>query len=538
VSKTASIRIAAVLSIAMAAPAAAQQPAAPPPSPEHVRALIQQAMTQTQTTPEGVQVAPAVQGPAVNLTADEAVARALERNLTLASQRLTPRTFDFSIAATRANYRPVLNSTLSNNDQTSLSSTTVEGGLVVNTDTQLWNSSVQQNVPWGGGNYTVTFNNSRDFSTRTTGLFNPTFGSTFRVQYNQPILQNFKTDNTRTQLETQTIQQQIADLDLRATVASTVAEVRSAYWELVFAYQAVEAAQRSLELASKLVTDNKMRVEIGTMAPIDVVQAQAEEASRRQQLVNAQAILRNNELALKRLIVGGTDDDLWTATINPVDRPSPTPEPINLEGAVSNALQNRTDLATSRKNIESTNVTLRSLKNQTLPTLNAVGIYQLVGRGGTSIPRDPLDPIVRGGYWDALENIGRFDAPTWTFRLDFSYPLGQSAAEANVARQQIILQQNQTQVKTTELQIATEVTAAALNVTNALESLQAAQASRELSERRLEAAQSKFEVGMATNFEVVQAQRDLNDARNSELRQLLNYRRALVDFERVQVSPR
>jgi outer membrane protein TolC len=93
-------------------------------------------------------------------------------------------------------------------------------------------------------------------------------------------------------------------------------------------------------------------------------------------------------------------------------------------------------------------------------------------------------------------------------------------------------------VKTTELQIATEVTGAALDVTNALESLQAAQASRELSERRLEAAQSKFDVGMATNFEVVQAQRDLNDAQNSELRQLLNYRRALVDFERVQVSPR
>ena len=537
-SKTASTRIAAVLSIALAAPAAAQQQPTPPPSPEHVKALIQQAMTQTQTAPEGVQVQPAIQGAAVNLTADEAVARALDRNLTLASQRLTPRTFDYSLAATRAAYRPLLTSTVSNNSQTQLPSTSVEGGLVVNTDTQVWNSGFQQNVPWGGGNYSVTFNNSRDFSTRNTGLFNPTFGSTFRVQYNQPILQNFKIDNTRTQLETQSIQQQIADLDLRATVASTVAEVRNAYWELVFAYQAVEAAQRSLELAAKLVADNKMRVEIGTMAPIDVVQAQAEEATRRQQLVNTQAILRNNELALKRLIVGGTDDELWTATINPVDRPSPQPEPINLEGAVSNALQNRTDLATSRKNIETTNVTLRSLKNQTLPGLNLVGIYQLVGRGGTSIPREPLDPILPGGYWDALGNIGAFDAPTWTVRVDFSYPIGQSAAEANVARQQIILQQNQTEVKTTELQIATEVTGAALAVTNALESLQAAQASRELSERRLEAAQSKFDVGMATNFEVVQAQRDLNDAQNSELRQLLNYRRALVDFERVQVSPR
>ena len=545
-SKTALTGIAAVVAISFTVPAAAQQQQ-PPPSPEHVKALIQQAMTQTQTVQEGVQVTPATQGAPVNLTADEAVARALERNLTLASQRLTPRTFDFSLAATRANYRPVLTSTLSNNSQTSLSSTTVEGGLVVNTDTQSWNSGVQQNVPWGGGNYSVTFNNSRDFSTRTTGLFNPTFGSTLRAQYVQPLLQNFKTDNTRTQLDLQTLQQQIADLDLRATVASTVAQVRNTYWELVFAYQQVEASQRSLELAAKLVSDNKMRVEIGTMAPIYVVQAQAEEASRRTQLVNSQTILRNSELALKQLIVGGTDDELWNATINPVDRPSPQPEPINLESAVTNALQNRTDLATSRKNIDSTNVTLRSLKNQTLPGLNLVTIYQtrmlaemrrVVGRGGTSIPRDPLDPIVRGGYWDALGNIGTFDAPTWTLRLDFSYPIGQSVAEANVARQQIILQQNQTQITTTELQIATEVTGAALAVTSALEGLQAAAASRELSERRLEAAQSKFEVGMATNFEVVQAQRDLNDARNVELRQLLNYRRAIVDLERVQISPR
>ena len=199
-SKTASTRIAAVLSIALAAPAAAQQQPTPPPSPEHVKALIQQVMTQTQTTPEGVQVQPAIQGAAVNLTADEAVARALDRNLTLASQRLTPRTFDYSIAATRAAYRPLLTSTVSNNSQTQLPSTSVEGGLVVNTDTQVWNSGFQQNVPWGGGNYSVSFNNSRDFSTRNTGLFNPTFGSTFRVQYNQPILQNFKIDNTRTQL--------------------------------------------------------------------------------------------------------------------------------------------------------------------------------------------------------------------------------------------------------------------------------------------------------------------------------------------------
>ncbi len=536
-SKTASFTVAAALAVALATPASAQEPQhqAPAPSADHVKALIQQAMAQT--TP-GTQVPGAPAGPVVNLTIDEAVNRAIEKNLTLASQRLTPRTFDYSIAATLAAYRPTLTSLFSNNSATALPTTTVEGGTIVTTDTQRWNAGVQQAVPWGGGNYSVTFNNNRVFTDRDNATFNPAFGSVLTAQYTQPLLRNFKTDATRTQLESQKIQQDIAEIDLAATTASTVAQVRNSYWELVFAYQAVEASQRSLDLATKLVTDNKSRVEIGTMAPIDVVQAQAEEASRRQQLVTAQATVRNTELALKRLIVSGTDDDLWSATVNPVDRPSPQPEPIDLEGAVRNALQNRTDLIINRKNIDSTNLTINSLRNSKLPQLNLLTQYQLDGRGGTTIPRDSVQPLIRGGYWDALQNISAWDAPTWTLQLNFSYPIGQSADEANLARQRLILQQNQAQIKTTELQIATDVTSAAVQVRNTLEGLQAAQASRELSEQRLKAAQSKFDVGMATNFEVVQAQRDLNDAQNSELRQLLNYRRALVDLERVQISPR
>jgi outer membrane protein len=529
VSKTASLSMAATLAVAFSAPAAAQEP-----TPEYVRALIQQAMTQTQP---GLQ-AGAPQSPVVDLTVDEAVARALEHNLTLQSQRLTPRTFDYSIAATRAAYRPTLNATLGNRSATQLPTTTVEGGVIVNTDTQTWNSGLSQAVPWGGGNYQINWNNNRAFTDRDNSTFNPSFGSNFSAQYVQPLLRNFRFDNTRSQLLSQAIQQDIAEIDLLATTATTVAQVRNAYWELAYSYQAVEAAQQSLDLASKLVTDNRARVEIGTMAPIDVVQAQAEEADRRQQLVTAQATLRNNELALKRLIVGGTDDPLWSSTLNPVDRPSPQPEPIDLEGAVTNALANRTDLIINKKNIESSNVTIRSLRNSILPQLNLVTTYQLDGRGGTTIPRDPSESIVRGDYFDALRNISGWDAPTWNVQLQFNYPIGQSADEANLARQQLLLQQSQAQIKTTELQVATDVTSAALSVRNAYEALQASLVSRELSEKRLEAAQSKFDVGMATNFEVVQAQRDLNDARNSELRQLLNYRRALVDFERVQISPR
>ena len=364
------------------------------------------------TSTDGTQGQAATAGAKVDMTADEAVARALERNLTLASQRLTPQTFDYSLAATRAFYRPNVTSQVSNNSQTTLGRLTTDGGLKTNQDTAGWNAGVTQNVSKFGGNYQINWTNNRQVTTQTTAQFLTAYTTGFQAQYTQPLLANFKIDNNRTTLLTTAIQQDQAELDLQATTASTVAQVRNAYWELVFGILNLENQRASLDLSSKLVQDNRARVEIGTMAPIDIVQAQAEEATRRQNLVNAEATLQNTELALKRLIVSGTDDPLWTATLNATDRPSPSAEAIDLEAAVRNALANRTDLLTQKKTIDSANISLRSLRNQTLPTLNMVGTYRLDGRGGK--PSDTTIPP--SNWWDALGGVGNFDAPTWTVR--------------------------------------------------------------------------------------------------------------------------
>jgi outer membrane protein TolC len=542
VSKTARTLAAAGFILASALPAFAQQKPQEP-SKEHVQSLISQAMQQTGQPPVAAPVAaPDQAGPTMNLTEQEAVARATDRNLTLISERITPQTWDYTMAATRANYQMNLTSSVSNQSQVQLTTDVFSGGSRVTTDTQSWSAGLTQNVWKGGGNYSLNWTNNRRDSDSQSSTFNPSFTTGLQARFTQPLLRNFRIDSTRAQILTNEISQDIAELNLSASEVSVLAQVRNAYWELVYARQAVEAAQESLELATKLVGDNRARVEIGTMAPIDVVQAQAEEASRRQQLVTAQATLRNNELALKRLIVSGTDDELWRATIVPVDRPVVTAQPLDLEGAVTSALSRRTDLAITKKNLESTDITLRTLQNQTLPDLNLIGQYNLTGQGGTSLERNRLTGDIinsfPGGYGDALRAITGFDAPQWNIQVQFAYPIGTSANEANAARQRLLRRQTESSLKATELQIATEVTGAALSVRNSLEALQASTVSRELAEQRLQAVQSKFDVGMSTNFEVVQAQRDLNDARNSELRQQLNYQRALVDFQRVQISPR
>jgi outer membrane protein TolC len=529
--------------VALAVPVFAQEPAK-----DHVKELIAQAMQQAgQTAPvaQSTQVLP--EGPRTPLSADDAVRRALERNLDIQVQRLEPQLLDYQVASLWANYRPTLTSSLFTQGQTNLPADQLQGGVgasanqIIN-DTTQWNAGMTQNFRWGGGNAAINFNNTRLETTQATALRNPAYTSNFQAQYTQPLLRNFRIDQNRSNLMIQTLQAQITDLNLRSTLTITEAAVRNAYWDLVFAIDNVEAARRNLELSSKLVQDNRAKVEIGTMAPIDVVQAQAEEATRRQALVTAQATRRTNELALKRLIVSGTDDDLWNATIEPTDRPETTPEPIDIESAVRNALSNRVDLMVAKRSLEQNEIGLKNLRNATLPNLDLIGLYNLQGRGGTLIEREPgnigggIIGTIPGGYFDALRSLGSWTAPTWSIRLNLSYPIGQSAQEANYARARVQVTQTQAQLKQAELIIATEVTNAALNVQNNLEAVQASSVARELSEQRLQAAQSKFEVGMATNFEVVQAQRDLADSRSLELRNILNYRKAIVDFQRSQLA--
>jgi len=258
--------------------------------------------------------------------------------------------------------------------------------------------------------------------------------------------------------------------------------------------------------------------------------------------VQAQATVRTAEIALKRLIVSGTDDPMWSSSINPVDRPAATPEPINVEAAVARALRERTDVQQSLNNLKVSDINLRLQEDATKPTLNLTANYGLSGLGGPFTPtrRDPISgevvpqPQVDSGYLDALRNIFGLDAPQLTLGFTFAYPIGRSAQDATVARSKLSLEQAQANIKSLQLQIATDVANAALTVQSSLESVQASIRARELAQERLNAAQSKFEVGMAINYEVVQAQRDLLDAVNNELRAQANYRKALVNFETVQ----
>ena len=295
-SKTVRMLAAAGLVFASTFPAAAQDA-----NLEHVRALMAQAQAQQGQPAAQDKLAPVPQtsapfrtpGPAVDLPIEEAVQRAMDKNIDIAVARITPRLTDFSIAGLEANYRVNLTSTANNTQSSAFPTQTIQGISSVTTSTRdQWSAGIAQNLCRGGGNYSVSWTNSRLNSPSTVDHSESKVSVGLTANLTQPLLRGFKIDSTRASLQTNRLSQQNDEITLTATSATTAANVRNAYWDLVYAIGAVEAAQNSLDLANRLVQDNQCRVEIGTLAPIDVVSAQAEAASRRNTLVQSQAAVR------------------------------------------------------------------------------------------------------------------------------------------------------------------------------------------------------------------------------------------------------
>jgi outer membrane protein len=486
---------------------------------------------------------PGQTGPRVPLTLDEAVKLALDHNLDIAVARLNPPTYDLSIASLRSIYSPTVTSTITTQSTTNPGNSTLNGvaaGSGITTGAQNFNGGLAQSLTKGGGNFSVAVNNARNTTTSPTTLFNPLYQPNWSGSYTQPLLRNFRIDNTREQLVVTKLNQDISDIQLQATITNTAANVRNAYWDYVFAIQSVEVAQQSLNLANELVRNNQTKVQIGTLAPIDVVQAQSQAAQQRQVLVTAQGTARTAEIALKRIIVSGTDDPLWTSTIDPVDRPSFQAEAIDVGAATQKALSTRTDVLQAKKNLAVNDVTLKFLSDQTKPQADFLGTYGLQGQGGTQFLSTGtgitrvVTGTIPGGYADALSTLFKRNYPRWTASVNFSYPLGMSAQKAAIARAKIQENQVDAQLKQIDLLVASDVSNAAVNVQNGAERVQAAQAARDLAQQQLNAENSKFAVGMSTNFLIVQAQRDLATAQTNELQAILAYRKALVEFDRVQ----
>jgi outer membrane protein TolC len=481
-------------------------------------------------------------GPVSRISIDDAVRLALEQNLSLQVQRLDPQIQGLNIDLIKTAWTPVVSGTI-----TDASATSPVGSFFAGATNALVNdrfgASVQadQLLPWGA-NYNVTWNNSRAKSNSVFDSPNPALGSVLSGSYTQPLLRNFKIDSTRQQLLVSKKNQEMTDVQLRQTVITTVRLVKNAYWDLAYAVENLKVQQQSLDLARESLRNNKSRVGIGTMAPIDIIEAEAEVARNEESVIIAEAQITRAEDALRALIFDPKNPDFWTTTFDLTDPPVFRAQDVDLDAAVKRALDNRTDLVNMRKSLEAADINIRYFKNQTLPDLNVRAGYGLTGQGGTNytftdtFPPVPIS-IVDKGWGSVYSDMLSKDFPNWSLAVTVGYPIGRSSAEAALARARVSYAQEQLQLRTLELTVATQVREVARTLNTNRKRVDATRASRDLAQRRLEAEQKKFQAGLSTNFLVIQAQRDLASARNAELQAILDYSRSVVDFETVQEAP-
>lgn len=474
----------------------------------------------------------------VSMTLQDAVDRALARNLDIQTVQLAPRIQQYSLQAAEAAFAPTLSGNYRYNNATRQSTSQLDGGARTTNQQHSLNTSLSQTVPWYGGRLSADFNNSRTTTNNRFATLNPSYNSSVSLSYTQPLLSGLSTDPQRAAVETQSIQARITDLQVDNLVARITNQVRVQYWNLRGAIEQIEIQRRAVDQARQLLADNELRVRLGSMAQIQVVQAESQVAAAEQALLNAEVQWRNAELALKSLLINGPDDPLLTQTINPIQLPELRAQSVDIDAAIQVALQQRMDLRQQRRQLDIAELELDVTRQSRLPTLDLVAAYSLQGVGGDLFERPSLggDPVLvqEGGYWDGISSITDFDTPTWSLALNFSYPIGMRAGKASTERARLQLEQNDLAIRSQELAVINEVTAAGLAVDDTNLQLQAAQRSRELAEESALAVITRFNAGAATNFEVGQANDDLTAARLSELRALIDHINAIAEFERVQ----
>ena len=482
---------------------------------------------------------PQAQGPTLPLSMEQAVAMALETNLNLKAERLNTDVAAHSISVAKSAYLPQISTTLARRSANFQPTDFTQGSADISTTGFTVSNTVGQNLPWYGSGYNVTWIANRTTQQGGFPSFNPSIGSSLRVDFTQPLWKDLKTDAQRVGVENAERRKVITDLQLESRVVATESLVQFAYLNLVAAIEGRKVAEANMDIAQQSLNQSRSRVQVGQSPQIEIIQAEAQVATVRERLIATEADIYQAEDQLRTLVLDPTRPDYWTVRLVPTDTIQLSERPIDVDAAIKNALANRLDLAVEKRNLEITNVNLNLARNSTLPSVDLNFSYTAQGNAGTiysygsGVPPPILSSTSRsfvGALGDAF--LGAY--PTWSLGVTVAYPFGTTASEANYAQGQVQKRQQELGLQQLEIQIVREVRDAARQVQNSYQRVEAARVAREATEQQLTAEERRTAVGFSTTLELQVRQRDLAQARINELNARIAYNRALINFVRVQ----
>ncbi|QMV20121.1 TolC family protein [Granulicella sp. 5B5] len=389
--------------------------------------------------------------------------------------------------------------------------------------TSTYNFTYQQGFATGTL-FTATFNNNRITTNNPYSEYNPSLTSSVRFQATQHLLQGFgPAINSRFILQAKN-DRRITDSAFREQLLYTINQVENIYWSLVSAYEDEQAKERSLAQSTQLSADNRKQLEIGTLAPLDVVNSDSTVAADRQALIASQTNLEYQQLLMKQAIARNLNDpQLATAPVIPTDRVALDrlpEEDMPIEGLVREAYENNPQIEQAVLNMKNNQITIRAEKNGLLPTVDAFGFYGGSGIGGTGLTTaDPITgqpvSLPSSGLGSVLQSEFNNSSPDKGFGVNVTIPLRNRTAQADQVRSQMELRQSEMRLQQLYTQIRIQVINAQYALTNDRAQVAAARASRDYAMQSLDAEQKKYKLGASTTANVLQQGRTLAIAENT-----------------------
>jgi multidrug efflux pump len=478
----------------------------------------------------------------LRLTLDEAVRRAVENNPDLAIVRLGTEVEAARVGESRGAFAPVFSTTVGHSSNVTPATNFLLGDGGVDVNDSFWSTGVRQRLPFGGGTWSASWDSARTTTNNPISSFDPSLQAGFQVAVSQPLLKDRSIDAARHQYSIAKRNEQSSDLRFRESAVQTTAAVKQAYWTLEATRANVTVQERSLELAAELARQTKIRVDAGQTPPLDLVQAEAEVAQRRENLIRARTGDEDAEDRLRRLIMDPTDPSFWAVRLDPIEEPTRRDESPDVDAAVAKATGQRFDIARANLELENAKATTAFLDNQRLPDVRLETSYRGAGLGGSQFIRNGGFPGTITGsrtrsFGDALGQAFGPDYPTWSFGLTVSKSFGRTYEDASRARADVERRQAAQRISSLRLQAAETIRQAGRQIRSTAERIDAARAGATLAQQRLDAEQRRYDAGLSTTFLVTQAQRDLLQAQVNLLQTTLDYESALVNFEAVQQAP-
>jgi len=461
------------------------------------------------------------------LTLDECIVHAVKHNLGLAVQVYSSELADLAVSRAQEKFLPGLTFDFGKQNQNSASYSWIDAAGEVTSSYMNYSAALEQAIPLGG-TFSVSLGAYKNQTNARFQTINPRYGSTLSFSFSQPLLKNFGLEMSRKEILVARNNRDIAESDLKSALLETVYSVEQAYWELVYAIESQNVRRQSLKLAEDLLDKSRKEVNIGTLAPKEILSPQAEVAARKADILQGELQVKDYADNLRTLI--HLPATKTVEEIVPADRPPFEKRDISFEEALATALKNRPDLKSSEITVKNRELDFSYAKNQTLPALNLNAGYWSPGISGERIlylDDNPLTGIILGsipgGASIAMRDAFGFRYNNWSVSLSLDVPLNTVFSRAAQAQAKAALAQELARMKNTEQAAFLEIRSAVRAVQTNYERVDAYKAARELAEQKLAAEEAKLKAGMSDSFRVLQYQRDLAQARTFELRAIIDY---------------